>query len=336
MENPLRTLGEAPASAVDPHTRSARYGTYRGTIADVQLRALAPDRLERLARHKRWIWAAISKPDLYLVVAVVDLGYVASAFTYLWTGGNELVVDRSHLSAPGLGRVRRTAEHRFRARLRTPTAHFVIEERAGSGLVELRASTAGLELRATADARKGGVPITVVAPIAEGVLNVTEKHVKIPVTGSLLAHGRHIDLDGAELGYDLTDGLLARKTRWNWAFFGGRSVDGPHVALNVVEGFVGAPECAVWIDGEPFPIGEGRFTYDKANVRAPWTITSTCGALELRFTPSAVHEEAQDLKLVKSNFVQPVGRFTGTVTVDGRRHRIEGIPGVVEDQDVVW
>ncbi len=56
----------------------------------------------------------------------------------------------------------------------------------------------------------------------------------------------------------------------------------------------------------------------------------------MRFVPAAVHEEVQDLKLVKSKFIQPVGRFSGSVTVDGRTFHVEGIPGVVEDQDMVW
>ena len=62
----------------------------------------------------------------------------------------------------------------------------------------------------------------------------------------------------------------------------------------------------------------------------------TDGAVDLRFVPAAVHEEAQDLKVVRSKFIQPVGRFSGTLTVDGKTHRVSGIPGVVEDQDVVW
>lgn len=336
MPSPPSLLTEAPATAVDLATRTPRFGTYRGTIARVELGPLAPDRVERLARHKRWVWVAITRPDLCVVAAVVDLGYVASAFTYVWTGGTELLFDSSHLAAPGFGTVRRTEEHRFLAQLHTPMARFRVEERAGTGRVEIRASTRGLELRASGDARRGGTPITVVAPIERGVVNVTEKHVRIPVTGSLLAHGRAIDLDGCELGYDLTDGLLARKTRWNWAFFGGASVEGPHVALNLVEGFVGAPECCVWIDGAPHLVGEGRFTFDKERPRAPWTLTSTDGAVDLRFAPAAVHEEAQDLKVVRSKFIQPVGRFSGTLTVHSKTLRVEGIPGVVEDQDVVW
>ena len=60
------------------------------------------------------------------------------------------------------------------------------------------------------------------------------------------------------------------------------------------------------------------------------------GAVKLRFVPIGAHREERDLKVVKSHFVQPVGLFRGTLEIEGRTHVIEDVPGVTEDQDILW
>ena len=40
--------------------------------------------------------------------------------------------------------------------------------------------------------------------------------------------------------------------------------------------------------------------------------------------------------LVKSRFVQPVGLFRGHVKVQGERYPFERVPGVTEDQEILW
>ncbi|MDQ3037367.1 MAG: DUF2804 domain-containing protein, partial [Myxococcota bacterium] len=153
---------------------------------------------------------------------------------------------------------------------------------------------------------------------------------------SALIAGRRVSLDAALGGYDLTHGLLARRTRWNWAFLMGRARGGEPIALNLVQGFVGEPECAVWIDGEPVPLAEGRFTFAQEAPERPWRVRTADGAVDLAFEPGGVHREHRDLRVARARFVQPVGTFSGTIDVGGRRLELERVPGVVEDQDVVW
>lgn len=54
------------------------------------------------------------------------------------------------------------------------------------------------------------------------------------------------------------------------------------------------------------------------------------------FNPVGAHHEERDLKVVKSHFVQPVGLFSGFVEVDGRKVPVKDVPGVTEDQDILW
>ena len=116
----------------------------------------------------------------------------------------------------------------------------------------------------------------------------------------------------------------------------GRATTGERVAMNLVEGFLGASECGVWIDDELFPIGEGRFLFDAKDAHKPWRVRSSDDALDLTFQPRAVHAEARNLYVVRSHFVQPVGTYEGTVRVGGKTYTLATALGVSEDQDVVW
>jgi hypothetical protein len=49
-----------------------------------------------------------------------------------------------------------------------------------------------------------------------------------------------------------------------------------------------------------------------------------------------VHEQRTNLLLVRSRFLQPAGAFHGTVRIGDRDVELDGVPGVVEDQDVLW
>ncbi len=111
---------------------------------------------------------------------------------------------------------------------------------------------------------------------------------------------------------------------------------GAPIGLNLVEGFVGAPECALFVGDQTLPLGEGRFEYDARRPLSPWRVRTECGAVELAFAPGAMHAERRDLGLVRARFVQPVGAFTGTIAAGGRTYELRDVLGVVEDQDVRW
>ena len=68
----------------------------------------------------------------------------------------------------------------------------------------------------------------------------------------------------------------------------------------------------------------------------PWTVKTTCGAVDLRFEPGAMHNQKRDMILVKSRFLQPAGRFTGTIRSEGKLLDGLDLIGVAEDQELVW
>jgi hypothetical protein len=109
------------------------------------------------------------------------------------------------------------------------------------------------------------------------------------------------------------------------------------VGLNLVQGFVGTPECAVWVDGDLFPLNEGVIDFEQDRPLSPWRVRTADGDVDLRFTPSAMHQEQRNLIVVASSFIQPAGVFSGTIRVPGRAPlELDGVLGVVEDQRVTW
>ena len=96
-------------------------------------------------------------------------------------------------------------------------------------------------------------------------------------------------------------------------------------------------ENVVWIDGQPHPLdARTRFEFDWTDVMAPWRMATLDGTVRLRFEPLAAHNEHLDVKVLRSHFVQPVGHFIGEIDVAGRTYVIDRMPGVSEDQDILW
>jgi hypothetical protein len=195
----------------------------------------------------------------------------------------------------------------------------------------------GLSLTASLDTRGAPPAIGAVAQVAPGRFDATEKRALLTVRGALRTGDRTTSLDDALAGYDFTSGLLARHTRWRWAFALGHLEGGEAFALNLVEGFVGAAECAVWVGRELFGVGEGRFAFNRARPSDLWRVRSDDGMAELTLVPVAVHAEERELGLVSSRFIQPCGVWAGRLDLPGRNPcAIQRALGVTESQDVTW
>jgi hypothetical protein len=191
-------------------------------------------------------------------------------------------------------------------------------------------------------------PLTAVSrlDVEGGLVTSTVKTAAMNVWGTVRVQGtgaqvRTLPLDGGTGGLDYTNGFLPRQLQWRWAYATGRLADGRLFGLNLVSGFSGlgdrAAENALWLDGALVPLDpRARILFDPADRSRPWLVRTVDGSVHLRFTPVAVHSEALNLGLLRSSFVQPTGVFHGHVVVDGQEVAIDGLPGVVEDQDIVW
>jgi hypothetical protein len=345
----MRTLEAPPSSVLDPVRRTVNTGSFRGGLPpevdfgslEVGGPPLVGGRLFRTAREKRWIYAAITAGDLFLGAAIIKLGYASSAFAFVFDrASGRMLADVSFLGPAFFASVSGAPREGASARFSSPLQQALLSwERApGAPAFSLAVRAGDVLVNARLDSSGAPAPIGVVAELGStGLVNATEKGALLAVTGEATVAGRRFALDGGLGGYDYTHGYLARHTAWKWAFLLGRAESGERVGLNLVQGFVGEPECALWIDGALHPLAEGRFTFDPRRPMEPWQVRTADEGVDLRFEPGGIHQEHKDLGVISSRFIQPVGCFSGTIRIPGREPLVlSRVLGVVEDQDALW
>lgn len=337
----MRPLAPPPRVIVDPETRLPAFGSYRGDLPEVDLRPLGMGPLFAFAHEKRWVYVTIAAGELLLGFIILRLGYAANHFAFAFDRAEgRMLVEHTSLTLPLLCKVADRAGAGCSARYHQPLERTRAKLSRGIGasayVVALRSPE--LTLDARLETASAPPPIGAVASVGGPTLvQVTAKHALLSVSGTAIIDGKRRSLDGGLAGVDYSHGYLPRRTQWRWAFVHGRARSGERVGVNLVQGFVGEPECAVWIDDALYPVGEGRISFNEARPLDPWEVRSSDGAVDLRFEPGALHAEHRDLLVVSSDYVQPVGSFSGSIEVPGRgRIELERALGVVEDQHVVW
>jgi hypothetical protein len=349
----VRKLVAAPLSIVDA-SGAPRFGTFEGGVQSVDLHRLTgthrPSLLKRFLTRKKWLYGFVATREVAVMFAVVDLGYSSNAFAlgFDFTAG-QVLADRGVLGlpapfvdvndAPGMG---------LRARFHHPTLRLAAGRGQGdapySGTLRLGGApilgSPTLNLSWELSATGAAPPITVIATVEGGGVNVTQKCAGLEAAGFLESGARRYTLNGGVGGLDYTQGYLARKTAWRWALVCGRLDDGTLFGINLVEGFNESRddvnENALWLGKELIPVGRARFTWNPQAVIEPWRVRTVDGVLDLRFKPLAVHQELRDLKMVRSQFKQPVGLWEGEIKWGGKSYTFKSAPGVAEDQSVLW
>lgn len=308
-------------------------GRYAGLIADTGWSALALSpfaRLSRRLRHKRWQYAGISHPRFFVGMAVVDAGWIASGFCYVFDrSSRRMVAACASDGLPGL--------HAHVADTPLGDAHYARGPvRLGfvrhPDRLELAVSANGLRLAAHLPTTSLPPVLSVVAVPQGGIAHATHKTGGLALSGFFDAGGERYSLDGAVASLDHSSGLLARHTRWRWA----SAFDG-HLGLNLQQGYLGEAENALWMDGRLIPVGPVSIEHG-ADPLEPWRIRDGDGLVDLHFSPEGARHEDRNLVLASTRYVQPVGTFSGSLRAGpgGTVSVIRDLAGVTEDHDVRW
>ena len=334
----MRELLAPPPAVIDPVSGRPCCGSFRGPLPKVDLGPLDKDLLSRFLRRKRWLWSTIVSDEVLLAVAVVDLGWLASTFAFAWDRrSRRMLADRSSLGPGFRGRVEDFAEAGCEARFGGGRNRARVVRPVRASAYEVDLALGDLRVEAWLETNGAPSPLSAVVELPPDAVTTTQKRALLPVTGRASVGGRTFDLSGAVAGLDYSNGYPPRRTIWKWCFALGRARSGDPVALNLMRGFVGEPECGVWVGDDLCPVAEGRFELDGKNPLAPWRIRSADGAVDLSFTPGGMHREEKNLGVIASHFVQAPGTFDGTITLPGRAAlQLDGVAGVAEDQDMLW
>jgi hypothetical protein len=327
-----RVLAPAPLSFLTTGTNEPAFGAYAGPLPPVAFARLGLR--DRVARRKRWIYVALATEEVWFSAAIVRTGYAATAFVFAYDlAGQRMMLDRTVLGPSPIARVSDDfhAPGEIARFARGATALSLT--RRGPAL-DLHVRGRDIEIDAAIEEGSGPPAITAIADLGGGLVNATEKRALLAVRGRARCGNREVILDGGTAGYDYTHGLLPRHTKWRWAFALGKTRAGEPFAFNLIQGFVGEAECAAFLGDRVIALAEPRFELDVAQPMRQWRLVGD--GIDLAFEPGGIHAQNTNLGIVRSRFVQPVGAFTGTMRIDGRDVYVEGLPGVVEDQDVLW
>jgi hypothetical protein len=168
-----------------------------------------------------------------------------------------------------------------------------------------------------------GEGIEVVSPHGRSFI-WTRKQAGIAVRGQVRVGGRTLSVDGPFGFVDDSAGYHARHTSWRWSAGIGRARDGRSVAWNLVDGVHDSSsnsERTVWIDGLPQEAEPVQFAADLSQVG------------DLHFTEWSTREDHTNRLLVRSEYRQPFGSFSGVLP--GGLELERGY-GVMEWHDVHW
>ncbi len=329
----MRPLATPPASLLRS-SHEPSLGSFDGALPPIDWSPLRRSTLRAL-REKHWVYVSLASEAVHVALAVVDLAYATKVFAFVFDKASRRIAARESILAPPK-KVRlashldgeRLVEFRFGA----SQVHLA---REGS-VVSLSARLGAIAIDATLDDGAAPPSIGAVVDLGGGNFHATEKRTLLSCQGGIVAGGERWSMREGVAGFDFSRGFPHRTTDWRWGFFLGKTTEGEPIAMNLVEGFVGEAECAVWHGGKVHGVGEGRFTFDERRAYGTWQVRSADGAVDLELLPCDVHEEFLELGLIGSRYRQPIGLFSGTITVGGKVHRIAKVVGVVEDQHIRW
>jgi|JI10StandDraft_1071094.scaffolds.fasta_scaffold66330_3 hypothetical protein len=294
-------------------------------------------------RLKEWHYSSFVTDSWFFAVGLVQLGYAANAFAYLVDRKRPTHPARQFEAISPLGSALRFAPSSVggSTRWQRRNARVDFEWMAPEWRVKLDIPFEDAPLRGELRLRSAE-SLALLHPLTKDRPAYTHKAAGLQATGVLDLGDQRLDFREAYGTLDWTRSLANRETRWKWASFAGRDKAGDMVGLNLsaevyddAEG--NSRENGFWLNGKVRPLGGVRFELPKDPGVNDWRIVSreTSGGrpeLELSFEPFGARRQNLDLRLVRSDFIQPYGVFRGQV----QGHELDQVFGVVEDHLAVW
>ena len=135
-------------------------------------------------------------------------------------------------------------------------------------------------------------------------------------------------------------GVWEYSSFWVWASASGFLPDRRRIGLNMGYGFgdtSAASENCFLLENRIHKLGEVKFTYDNRNFKAPWTMKSPDGRLDLVFTPFFERVAKTDALVLKSEVHQMFGKYSGYVVTDeGEKLVVTDLIGWAEEHNAKW
>lgn len=250
--------------------------------------------------RKQWRYVGVWSRELSVYAGVAKVGLVPQEFWAVWDRGRKHFIERTRLRL-------------LNKRVELPPGRMLVRD--GEVDVDLTLDEDdGLEVT-TADGDRGAY------------IWVRRQFIR--------AHGT-VRVNGAEHKVDATAfiddnaGYHPRRISWLWSGGIGTDINGRKVAWSVIVGYPHDKppnsENTVWIDGQPREVEPSNFARDLSSL-------SFAEGGTIHFQQEAIRARRDNLVLIKSDYAQPVGTFTGTLPFG---IQLREAYGVMERHEALW
>lgn len=291
-------------------------------------------RLGKYFHFKQFQFVSIVTSRYIIGFAIADIRYLGSSFCYVYDRTTDTLVEQNWLRPLTLDRQTSPSCYQGKTAIAAAKLQFAIEQ----GRWHIKVTSGQLRLDVQLVPADNSLPLSLATPTGYSGWTYTQKHNALSVEGELDIDGHAVDLSNALAGYDFSAGYMRRETSWRWASINAQT-EHATIGLNLAAGVneTGGCENALWIDGQRHLLGPVHFDFHRAQGNKQWRIYSDDGRVELLFTPRNQRSEKLNLWLLKSNFRQFIGHFSGVISDnDGHTHSLDNVIGLTEDHYAKW
>ncbi|WP_394388509.1 DUF2804 domain-containing protein [Shewanella woodyi] len=299
--------------------------------------------LARYFHYKQFQFVSIVTPHFIIGVAIADIRYVGSAFCYLFDIKKNTLVETSWLKPFGIGYSLTPSPMEGTAKISGGKGAVVFNLHQGSWSLSINTPTIHAELALSPPALS--LPMAMCNPTGYSGWTYTQKHNGLTLKGKLTVDDEPQPLNRALASYDFSAGYMRRETSWRWACINAHSDEGV-IGLNLAAGVneTGCNENVFWVNGERHLLGPVHFDFGRLRGETQggaqgesWRIYSGNGQVELTFSSLNCRQEKLNLLLLKSNFRQYIGYYSGHIIDNsGVKHVLDNVLGLTEDHFARW
>ena len=294
----------------------------------------------RRFRLKEWQHFAVITPDFFMGFVVSTSHYFAMSFCYIVDLETGKIIAHEQKAEPWAAKIPKNAWNSdgfFKKNGFSIALHNRLDRGFYHAKIRIQGNQKRLQRKITANLRfiPKSKPLVALLPISKDRPLYTHK-VPMSVFGDIQVGNRLFSLHSSTSFalLDIHKTFFPYKTQWKWATFAGYDEKGDFLALNLVDNMIRGDENenCLWLNDRIILLGKATFDYNPNCLTDPWHIVTNDGRCDITLVPMTVRVGKTDLKVIKTDYKAPIGRFSGSIIApNGETHNFSDIVGIAEE-----
>lgn len=348
----MRTIKETPERVVE--NGSVHYGVFKAPFKNLNLldapsfKRFGPiAHLMRRLRLKEWQYFGIVTGKAFFGLAVVNANFMGLSWFYYYDRKTGRAIEHMRKASPTrviLAKDLWDSQCSFAIRDYSIRIHNNLDK--GVHRIKVDISQAHDLPGVRADVKlhqdlKKVQPLITILPLESGRPFYSHKG-PCAVSGMIQVGDEAFHLDQRKdlAIIDVHKSFYPYQTSWKWATFAGYDSKGQLIGVNLTHSVFKDDhvhnENAMWHGNRLSLLGAARFEIPE-EPGLPWMINTKDDRVHLRFQPQGGRKQRINLGVFLSQYVQPLGLFSGTLLDDdGVRHEVKDVFGMAEDHHTRW